>query len=255
MCGIINVMSELSGSPPADEVGAANITFYADLWSGARLHQPRRFNTWPLVESLVAKAPNRLEIGPGMRPRLPIAGTCFVDLNETAAGALSAAGGYAGSARLTQLPFGADSFDLVAAFDILEHVPDDTLALTEITRVLRAGGLLLLSVPLHPSRWTEFDAIVGHYRRYLPADLTDLLAKHGYRVERSALFGMQPKNTALVKFGMDRIRKGSRVAMAVYNWLIMPLAAIFQKPLRVQQGLIDTTNVDEIILVCRKRAM
>lgn len=246
-------MSELSGSPPADEVAAANITFYADLWSGARLHQPHRFNTWPLVESLAATAPARLEIGPGMRPRLPIAGTCFVDLNETAASALLAAGGYSGAARLTQLPFGADKFDLVAAFDILEHVPDDTLAVAEITRVLRPGGLLLLSVPLHPSRWTDFDAMVGHYRRYSPGDLTDLLAKHGYRVESSALFGMQPKNTALVSFGMDRIRKGSRVAMAVYNWVMMPLAAMFQRPLNVQQGLIDTTNVDEIILVCRKQ--
>ena len=247
-------MSITSGSPRADEVAATNITFYSDIWSGARLHRPDRFNTWPLVEKLAAAAPARLEIGPGKRPRLPIAGTCFVDLNETAAGALAAAGGYAGSARLTQLPFGSDSFDLVAAIDIIEHVPDDTLALAEITRVLRPGGVLLLAVPLHPSRWTDFDAMVGHYRRYRPADLTALLATHGYRVERSGLYGMQPKNTALVRFGMHCIRRRRRVAMAVYNWLIMPLAALFQKPLEVQQGLIDTTGVDEIILVCRKRA-
>lgn len=189
-----------------------------------------------------------------MRPRLPIAGTVFVDLNQKAAGVLAAAGGYAGSAQLAQLPFGPGSFDLVAAIDIVEHVPDDTLALAEITRVLRPGGILLLAVPLHPSRWTEFDAMVGHYRRYPPDELTALLTGHGYRVERSALYGMQPKNTALVRFGMHCIRRRRRVAMAVYNWLIMPLAAMFQKPLDVEQGLIDTTNVDEIILVCRKLA-
>ena len=247
-------MSGQPDSPRADEVAAANITFYSDMWSGARLHQPHRFNTWPLVVGLAANAPARLEIGPGMRPRLPIAGTCFVDLNETAVSALSSAGGYAGSARLTELPFAGDRFDLVAAIDIIEHVPDDALALAEITRVLRPGGLLLLAVPLHPSRWTEFDAMVGHYRRYSPDVLVEILAKHGYRVERSALYGMQPKSTALVKFGMRCIRRRRRVAMGVYNWLIMPLAAVFQKPLNVQEGLIDTSNVDEIILVCRKKA-
>lgn len=247
-------MSVSPAPPRAEEIAAANINFYSDLWAGARLHRPDRFNTWPLVSELSRLAPARLEIGPGMRPRLPIAGTFFVDLNETAAGVLAAAGGCAGAGLLTQLPFGSGTFDLVAAIDIIEHVPDDTMALAEITRVLRPGGALLMAVPLHPSRWTEFDALVGHYRRYTPADLIALLEAHGYRVERSALYGMQPKNTALVKFGMRTVQRRRRFAMTVYNWLILPLAAMFQKRLDVRPGLIDTAGVDEIILVCRKRA-
>ena len=74
---------------------AANRTFYEALWSRARLHQPREFNTWRLVMSLLARSSTRLELGPGLRPRLPIAGTCLVDVSRIAGRRLRAHGGLA----------------------------------------------------------------------------------------------------------------------------------------------------------------
>ncbi|MFX4906866.1 methyltransferase domain-containing protein, partial [Acinetobacter baumannii] len=74
-------------------------------------------------------------------------------------------------AAVTALPFASDTFDLVCALDIIEHVDDEIGALKEITRVARRGGTLLISTPLHPSRWTAFDDFVGHKRRYEPARL------------------------------------------------------------------------------------
>jgi SAM-dependent methyltransferase len=230
-----------------------NAAFYGHLWGGARLQKPHRFNTWPLVSELAARAARRLEIGPGMRPRLPIPGTCFLDINETAVGALGALGGIAIQGEVTALPYPAGRFDLVAALDIIEHVEDDVGALGEIDRVLAPEATLLLSVPLHPSRWTDFDAAVGHCRRYPPDELLDLLGRHRIAVERSAAFGMQPKNEALVRLGLRWIQRHPALAMGVYNWILMPLATLFQKRLRMEAGLIDMTGVDEIILVCRKQ--
>src|SRR5258706_8421433 len=61
-----------------------NRRFYDAFWRDARLVEPRRFNTWPLVSTLVSRAHSRLEVAPGLRPRLPVEGTHFIDLSEPA---------------------------------------------------------------------------------------------------------------------------------------------------------------------------
>lgn len=237
-----------------DRSAATNAAFYGDLWAGARLHAPHRFNTWPIVCELTSRALRRLEIAPGMRPRLPIPGTCFIDIDETAVAALGARGGIAGRGEVTALPYTDGCFDLVAAFDIIEHVEDDVRALGEIRRVLAPGGIVLLSVPLHPARWTAFDEAVGHCRRYTPDALDRLLRGHGLVVDRSAPFGMQPRNETFVMAGMRWLQRHRAFAMGIYNWIVMPLATLFQRPLRLERGLLDTSRVDEIMLVCRASA-
>src|SRR6185295_6157089 len=100
------------------------------------------------------------------RPRLPLGGTWFLDGSRRAAERLRERGARAVGGDVGALPFADRSFDLVGAFDIVEHVEDDAAVFRELGRVLRDGGTLLLSVPLHPSFWTGFDALVGHFRRY-----------------------------------------------------------------------------------------
>src|SRR5579862_2128195 len=92
------------------------------LWSGARLVEPHRFNTWPLVQSLLPKAAQRLEVAPGLRPRLPIEGTQFLDISPPAIAKLRGRGAQVVLGKVTCLPFADSSFDLVCAFDIIEHV-------------------------------------------------------------------------------------------------------------------------------------
>jgi hypothetical protein len=75
------------GSSPMlndQELLDANRRFYDSLWSAARLVEPEQFNTWPLVRSLLADCGRRLEVAPGLRPRLPIEGTQFVDISAPA---------------------------------------------------------------------------------------------------------------------------------------------------------------------------
>lgn len=228
-----------------------NQVFYDRLWSSARLVEPERFNTWPIVSELAAESGQRLEVGPGLRPRLPIKDTHFADISEPALNALASCGGKTHQAGVGRLPFADASFDLVCALDIIEHVADDIGAISELARVSRPGAIILLSTPLHPEYWTPFDEIVGHYRRYPPQQLLELLERHGIAVERSAVFGMKPRSSWLLDLGMWFLKHHPRTAMRFYNRLFMPLALKRQQDLVLTEGLIDTDGVDEVFLICR----
>ena len=72
-----------------------------------------------------------------------------------------------------------ERFDLVCAFEVLEHIEDDTAALIAWRERVDKGGHVLLSVPAHQRRFGASDAAVGHYRRYDRADLDQLLRSAG----------------------------------------------------------------------------
>jgi SAM-dependent methyltransferase len=228
-----------------------NRRFYDALWTGARLVESRRFNTWPLVEALLPASGRRLEVGPGLRPRLPTAGTTFVDISAPALAKLRNGGALAVLGKISSLPFADGAFDLVCALDIVEHVDDEDGALSEISRVTSAGGVVLMSVPLHPARWTAFDDLVGHKRRYEPLRLLAKLAEHHLAVQSSAAFGMQPRSSRLVELGMWWLTHHRDRAMWWYNQALMPLGLWFNRKLRLVPGMIPTDDVDEILLVCR----
>lgn len=233
------------------ELERINREFYEPLWGEAQLIAAERFNTWPLVESLLRVDSRCLEVGPGLRPRLPLAGTRFVDASEQAVARLRQAGGCADVGTIADLPFANRAFDLVCAMDIIEHVEDDVGAVRELTRVLAPGGTLLISVPLHPAHWTAFDEFVGHCRRYEPATLTSLLAQFGLHIEGSAVYGMAPRSSRLLDLGLWYLVHQRERAMWWYNRVFMPLAVRLQKPLTLVEGLISDEQVDEVLILCR----
>ena len=233
------------------ELIRSNRSFYESLWAQAKLIEPSRFNTWPLVQELATHAPRRLEVAPGLRPRLPLEGTCFVDLSRAALRRLHQQGASAVHGMIGALPCGDARFDLICALDILEHVADDSAALAELARVAAPGASVLLSVPLHPEAWTRFDDFVGHCRRYEPAQILALLEQHGFRLEHSAIYGMQPKSSRLLDLGEWYLTHRRQRAMWWYNRVFMPLGLRFQKPLCWRDGLGETRGVDELLLRCR----
>ena len=113
----------------------ANRNFYEPLWRDARLVEPEQFNTWSLISPLVVRATRRLEVAPGLRPRLPVDGTAFVDISINALTKLAACGGRSVLASIGRLPFADGTFDLLCALDIIEHVDDDQRAMAELARV------------------------------------------------------------------------------------------------------------------------
>ena len=233
-------------------IAAVNRDFYNSLWSASDVTLPQRFNTWPLLSALAASAPARLEIGPGLRPRLPIAGTNFVEISQPSLSPLRARGGLATLGEITALPFPDCSFDLVCAFDIVEHIEDDRQAFRELHRVAKDDATVIFSVPLHPARWNAFDALVGHARRYDPDDLLAILGEHAFVLEQSAAFGMQPRSGWLLDFAVWGLTHRRVQAMRWYNGLFLPLGLFLQKRLAWVSGLIDVANVDELLLVCRR---
>jgi len=82
------------------------------------------------------------------------------------------------------LPVASDSVDVVLALDLLEHIPDDGAAAREFVRVLRSGGLLLVTVPACPELWSEHDQALDHIRRYRAARLRRILSQAGFRIDR-----------------------------------------------------------------------
>ena len=242
----------LPSSRSPQELVEENRRFYDSLWSGCRLIEPQRFNTWPMVQSLLSGSERRLEVAPGLRPRLPIENTHFVDISAPALDQLAKRGGRVALAEVTALPFADATFDLVCALDIIEHVDDEIGALGEITRVTRPGGTILISTPLHPSRWTAFDDFVGHKRRYEPPRLLEQLTERRLSVERSAVFGMQPRSSLLLDIGMWWLTHDRERAMWWYNRAFMPIGLRFQKSLEWVSGVLPTDAVDEILMVCRK---
>jgi len=248
------MQAELSQSRSERAILDKNRRYYDLLWADANLIEPQRFNTWPLVQSLLPASARQLEVAPGLRPRLPLLGTQFVDISAPALAKLRGRGAQVVLSQVTSLPFGDAMFELVCAFDIIEHVDDDEGALAELARVTTPNGALLLSIPLHAAYWTAFDDLVGHKRRYEPPHLLAKLAQQRLHVERSAVFGMQPRSSWLLDLAMWWLLHDRERAMWWYNRAFMQLGLRFQKPLQFTPGMIATEGVDEVLLVCRKEA-
>jgi SAM-dependent methyltransferase len=90
--------------------------------------------------------------------------------------------------RVEALPWEDDRFDLVTCLDVLEHTPDDRVALRELRRVTRPGGWLLLTVPAYPSLWSTHDVVNHHYRRYRRSTLRRAATAAAWRVDRLTSF-------------------------------------------------------------------
>lgn len=87
-------------------------------------------------------------------------------------------------ANALALPFAERSFDVVLALDAFEHFEDDLLAMREVHRVLRPGGLLVATVPAFMALWSPHDEAYHHVRRYRRQELRSRLQSAGFRAER-----------------------------------------------------------------------
>jgi SAM-dependent methyltransferase len=74
------------------------------------------------------------------------------------------------------------AFDVIGAFDVLEHIEQDETVLRAMHRALRAKGGLLLSVPQHPWLWSAADTLAMHVRRYRYGELESKVSAAGFRI-------------------------------------------------------------------------
>jgi SAM-dependent methyltransferase len=86
------------------------------------------------------------------------------------------------------IPFADGSFDLVTAFDVLEHLDDDVRALREMARVARPGGLIAVTVPAYRWMWGRQDEVSHHRRRYTGRSLRQAITAAGLSLRRLTAF-------------------------------------------------------------------
>lgn len=86
---------------------------------------------------------------------------------------------------ILELPFEDNQFDLVCAFDVIEHVKDDELAVSEMKRVCKKKGMVFVSVPAYKFLWSDHDVINMHERRYTRSMLVKLFKEDGKIIFRS----------------------------------------------------------------------
>lgn len=85
------------------------------------------------------------------------------------------------------IPF-EDEFDVIGAFDVLEHIKDDQKVLLGMWRALKPGGLIAITVPQHSWLWSSVDCYACHVRRYDIKNLLELICASGFSLVRSTSF-------------------------------------------------------------------
>lgn len=148
------------------------------------------------IRERFANARNMLEIGCGNGGVLAEVGRNFPGIKLSGGDAFLHGLAYAAKripdAELyqmdaTNIPF-REEFDIIGAFDVLEHIDDDERALRQMFSACKPGGGIVVTVPQHPFLWSRTDEFAHHKRRYTRAELLRKVEGAGFEVERVTSF-------------------------------------------------------------------
>ena len=103
-----------------------------------------------------------------------------------------------------------EAYDVIAAFDVIEHVDHDESAISNIYQMLKNNGTFIVSVPQHQFLWSRLDEVVKHKRRYSKNDLMTKLANGGFKVSYSTSFVFSLFPLMLASRLLDRSSKDSQ---------------------------------------------
>jgi len=87
-----------------------------------------------------------------------------------------------------QIPFPENTFDLITALDVIEHIDEDVESLKGIRSRLKATGKAIITVPAYMFLWSSFDDMNEHKRRYTLHELQEKLIQAGFKIEKISYF-------------------------------------------------------------------
>ena len=162
-----------------------------------------------------------------------------IELDPTAAAAATERGPFdVRIGRLEELPWDDATFDLITCLDVIEHTPDDRATLTELRRVTRPGGHLLVTVPAYQALWSQHDVDNHHYRRYERRPLGRAAGEAGWTVLRMTSFNSVLLPPAAIVRLIQRRRGTVKAANGDFkaNLDIGPrwLNGVLERPLRYE---------------------
>lgn len=153
-----------------------------------------------------------------------------------------------------------EQFDMVTAFDVIEHIENDVAAISNISQMLIKDGVLIISVPQHMFLWSKLDEIVKHKRRYSRREMVTKLQENGLDISycTSFLFVLFPLMLISRMFDKGRDQPPSD-QMALEKRVKFPnvLNWIFDLIMRIDEALIRL-NISlpfggSLVVVARKR--
>lgn len=162
-----------------------------NYWFEARNH----LIVWAL-RRYFPQAASFLEIGCGTGFVLQAVHTHLPDLALTASdfmdNGLAIARARVPSATFTTLDarglVAREAFDVIGAFDVLEHIEEDGLVLERMHAAVRTGGGIVVTVPQHRWLWSRADEVAHHVRRYRRSELVERVRRAGFEVTRVTSF-------------------------------------------------------------------
>jgi SAM-dependent methyltransferase len=120
------------------------------------------------------------------------------------------------------LPDGVIPYHAVIALDVIEHLDDDRGAVAHLARLVRPGGVVIVSVPALPRLHSEFDAIQGHRRRYLPHTLRAAFADSGLSIASLFWWGSWMVPLLMMQRRTSLAQDGESAAAVYRRYLSVP---------------------------------
>lgn len=161
------------------------------------------------------------------------------------------------SATFTQLDAtqmnDVECYDVIGAFDVIEHIEQDQLVLNNLSRAIKKGGSLIVSVPQHRWLWSEVDEYACHVRRYSRSELIKKIQLAGLRVEYTTSF--VSFLIPLMWLSRLRTRAGEYDPMAEFripNWLSYSLEQVMKLELSILKLGISMPFGGSLLLVAKK---
>lgn len=119
------------------------------------------------------------------------------------------------------LPFPNEHLDTILLLEVLEHLVDDGAAVREMSRVLRPGGRLVVSVPVPPGE-VDYDSAWGHKREgYKLSEIVSLLIMNGFEVEKHSFaeFRFSRRAAQAIRWWREAIRLPAPIFLAWIAYL------------------------------------
>jgi len=106
--------------------------------------------------------------------------------------------------------FRDQQFDIVIASDILEHIQNESSALSEWHRILKTDGTLIVFVPAFQFLWNQHDEVNFHQRRFTRSDLIEILQENGFSIKRSSYWNFILFMPVSIFILLQKILSGNR---------------------------------------------